>query len=55
MELEKKQIKDQEDEYIKKERELEEKERLQPWNVDTIGHEVWSKSVSLLVLNLINY
>lgn len=45
LELEKKQIKDQEDEYIKKERELEEKERLQPWNVDTIGHEVWSKSI----------
>lgn len=40
-------IKKQEEEFLKKEEELAEKERLQPWNVDTIGHEGWSKTVSL--------
>ncbi|KAH7706973.1 Hsp90 co-chaperone Cdc37 [Aphelenchoides avenae] len=38
-------IKDDEEKFRAKERELEEKERLQPWNVDTIGHEAWSKSI----------
>jgi cell division cycle protein 37 len=45
LELEKAEIKKQEDEYQKKEKELADKERLAPWNVDTIGREAWSKSV----------
>ena len=32
-------------EFRRKEKEIEEKERLQPWNVDTIGKEAWSKSI----------
>jgi len=44
-EVEKRKIKDQEESYKKKEQELEERERIQPWNVDTIGHEAWSKSI----------
>lgn len=46
LEEERKTISKQEEEYLRKERELAEKERLEPWNVDTIGHEVWSKSVN---------
>ena len=45
--MEKQKIKDQQEEFERKERELEEKEKSQPWNVDTIGKEAWSKSVSL--------
>lgn len=45
LEAEKQSISKQEEEYLQKERELADKERLEPWNVDTIGHEVWSKSV----------
>ncbi|PIC49670.1 hypothetical protein B9Z55_008202 [Caenorhabditis nigoni] len=37
-------VKRQEEEWRKKEAELEEKERLEPWNVDTIGHEAFSTS-----------
>lgn len=44
LELEKAEIKKQEEEYQKKEKELAEKERLEPWNVDTIGHEAFSSS-----------
>lgn len=45
LELEKTEIKKQEDDFMRKEKELADKERLQPWNVDTIGQESWSKSV----------
>jgi len=45
LELELAEIKKQEDEWRAKEEELAQKERLQPWNVDTIGKETWSKSV----------
>uniref|UniRef100_A0A914HV96 Hsp90 chaperone protein kinase-targeting subunit n=1 Tax=Globodera rostochiensis TaxID=31243 RepID=A0A914HV96_GLORO len=45
LELELDTIHKQEDEFRRKEKELEEKERQRPWNVDTIGREVWSKSV----------
>ncbi|CCD63937.1 putative Hsp90 co-chaperone cdc37 [Caenorhabditis elegans] len=37
-------VKAQEEAWRKKEAELEEKERLEPWNVDTIGHEAFSTS-----------
>ncbi|CAI2347199.1 unnamed protein product [Caenorhabditis sp. 36 PRJEB53466] len=37
-------IKAQEEAWQKKEAELEEKERLEPWNIDTIGHEAFSTS-----------
>ncbi|XGW11573.1 hypothetical protein V3C99_012785 [Haemonchus contortus] len=37
-------IKDQEAKWLAKEKELEEQERLEPWNVDTIGHEAFSYS-----------
>ncbi|EPB67222.1 Cdc37 Hsp90 binding domain protein, partial [Ancylostoma ceylanicum] len=37
-------IKDQEAKWLAKEKELEEQERLEPWNVDTIGHEGFSYS-----------
>lgn len=37
-------IKEQEAKWIAKEKELEEQERLEPWNVDTIGHEAFSSS-----------
>lgn len=37
-------IRQQEEEYRKKEHELAEKERLEPWNVDTIGREAFSSS-----------
>lgn len=30
---------------MRKEKELAAKERLAPWNVDTIGQEAWSKSI----------
>lgn len=52
LEEEKKMINKQEEEYLRKERELADKERLEPWNVDTIGHEVWSKSVNKRILSL---
>lgn len=45
LELEIEEVKRQEEDYLKKEKELEEKEKLEPWNVDTIGHEAFSKSV----------
>ncbi len=45
LELEKDQLKKQEAEWVAKEQELADKERLEPWNVDTIGHEAFSKSV----------
>jgi cell division cycle protein 37 len=45
LELEKAEIRKQEEEYQRKEKELADKERLQPWNVDTIGKEAWSKSI----------
>lgn len=45
LELEKTEIKKQEEEFLRKEKELADKERLQPWNIDTIGKEAWSKSV----------
>lgn len=45
LELEKDEIKKQEEEYLRKEKELEDKERLEPWNVDTIGHEAFSATV----------
>ncbi len=38
-------LKQQEEEFRKKEEELSAKERLEPWNVDTIGHDGFSKSV----------
>lgn len=44
LELELKEIRDQEEEYKKKEMELTDRERLQPWNVDTIGHTTWNNS-----------
>ncbi|VDM37872.1 unnamed protein product [Toxocara canis] len=44
LELERDEVKKQEEDYLKKEKELEEKERLEPWNVDTIGHEAFSSS-----------
>lgn len=44
LELELSDQKKQEEEWRKKEEELAEKERLEPWNVDTIGHEAFSKS-----------
>uniref|UniRef100_H2WK02 Hsp90 chaperone protein kinase-targeting subunit n=1 Tax=Caenorhabditis japonica TaxID=281687 RepID=H2WK02_CAEJA len=37
-------VKAQEEAWRKKEKELEEKERLEPWNVDTIGQEAFSTS-----------
>ncbi|CAI5442278.1 unnamed protein product [Caenorhabditis angaria] len=37
-------VKAQEEKWRAKEKELEEKERLEPWNVDTIGHEAFSTS-----------
>ncbi|CAL2035021.1 unnamed protein product [Caenorhabditis brenneri] len=37
-------VKAQEEAWRKKEAELAEKERLEPWNVDTIGHEAFSTS-----------
>ncbi|PAV60763.1 hypothetical protein WR25_25428 [Diploscapter pachys] len=37
-------VRAQEEAYIAKERELEEQERLEPWNVDTIGREAFSSS-----------
>lgn len=45
LELEKTEIQKQEEEFLRKEKELADKERLQPWNIDTIGKEAWSKSV----------
>ncbi|CAD5216984.1 unnamed protein product [Bursaphelenchus xylophilus] len=45
LELELNEIKRQEEEFLKKEKMLEEEEAKQPWNVDTIGHEAWSKTV----------
>ncbi|KAI1727800.1 cdc37 hsp90 binding domain-containing protein [Ditylenchus destructor] len=36
---------EEKEEFLRKEKDLEEQERLQPWNVDTIGHEAWSKSI----------
>ncbi|CAD5212498.1 unnamed protein product [Bursaphelenchus okinawaensis] len=45
IELQISEIKKQEEEFRKKEKELEDQESKQPWNVDTIGHEAWSKSV----------
>ena len=47
LEIEKDEIRKQEEEYLKKEKELAEKELLEPWNVDTIGHEAFSSSVYL--------
>lgn len=44
LELEMNDLKRQEVEFLKKEKELEDKERLEPWNVDTIGHEAFSSS-----------
>jgi len=44
LELELSEVKKQEEEWLKKEQELADKERLEPWNVDTIGHEAFSKS-----------
>lgn len=44
MELEKSEIKKQEDDFMRKEKELADKERLQPWNIDTICKEGVSKS-----------
>lgn len=46
LELEMNDLKRQEEEFLEKEKELEDKERLEPWNVDTIGHEAFSSSVS---------
>ncbi|KAI6242965.1 Hsp90 chaperone protein kinase-targeting subunit [Aphelenchoides fujianensis] len=45
LELEKADIKKQEEDFLRKEKELADKERLAPWNVDTIGKEAWSKSI----------
>uniref|UniRef100_A0AC34RR74 Hsp90 chaperone protein kinase-targeting subunit n=1 Tax=Panagrolaimus sp. JU765 TaxID=591449 RepID=A0AC34RR74_9BILA len=45
LELEKNDIIKEEEKFRAKEKELADKERLQPWNVDTIGHETWSKSI----------
>jgi cell division cycle protein 37 len=45
LELERDEIQKQEAEFRRKEQELADKERLQPWNVDTIGKEAWSKSI----------
>lgn len=45
LKLERDEVKKQEEDYMKKEEELAEKERLEPWNVDTIGHEAFSASV----------
>ncbi|VDL71433.1 unnamed protein product [Nippostrongylus brasiliensis] len=44
LEKELNEIKDQEAKWLAKEKELEEQERLEPWNVDTIGHEAFSYS-----------
>lgn len=44
LELEKADILKQEEEFRAKEKELEEQEAKAPWNVDTIGHEAWSKT-----------
>ncbi|VDM78307.1 unnamed protein product, partial [Strongylus vulgaris] len=40
-------IKEQEAKWLAKEKELEEQEKLEPWNVDTIGHEGFSYSRQL--------
>jgi cell division cycle protein 37 len=45
LELEKADIKKQEEDFKRKEKELSDKERLAAWNVDTIGKEAWSKSI----------
>ncbi|KAE9552861.1 hypothetical protein FO519_003926 [Halicephalobus sp. NKZ332] len=45
LELEKHDIEEEEKKFAQKEKELADKERLAPWNVDTIGKEAWSKSV----------
>lgn len=45
LELERDDIQKQEEEFKRKEKELSDKERLQPWNVDTIGKEAWSKTI----------
>ncbi|KAL7072942.1 hypothetical protein ACQ4LE_008015 [Meloidogyne hapla] len=45
LELERDQIRKQEEEYLRKEKELADKERLAPWNVDTIGKETWSRTI----------
>ncbi|CAI4226399.1 unnamed protein product [Auanema sp. JU1783] len=37
-------VKKQEEEWLKKEKDLEEKLRNEPWNIDTIGHEAFSSS-----------
>lgn len=50
LELEIEDVKKQEEEYQKKEKELAEKEKNEPWNVDTIGHEAFSKSVLIYFL-----
>uniref|UniRef100_A0A7E4WAI4 Hsp90 chaperone protein kinase-targeting subunit n=1 Tax=Panagrellus redivivus TaxID=6233 RepID=A0A7E4WAI4_PANRE len=43
--LEREEIKKQEEEFRRKEKELADKERLAPWNVDTIGHDGVDKTV----------
>lgn len=45
LELEKADLKKQEEDFQRKEKELADKERLAAWNVDTIGKEAWSKSI----------
>ena len=45
LELERDQIRKQEEEYLRKEKELADKEKLTPWNVDTIGKEAWSRTI----------
>lgn len=55
LELERDQIRKQEEEYLRKEKELADKERLAPWNVDTIGKEAWSRTIVNKVFILIFY
>uniref|UniRef100_A0A915LUV7 Hsp90 chaperone protein kinase-targeting subunit n=1 Tax=Meloidogyne javanica TaxID=6303 RepID=A0A915LUV7_MELJA len=45
LELERDNIRKQEEEYLRKEKELADKERLAPWNIDTIGKETWSRTI----------
>uniref|UniRef100_A0A0M3J7E5 Probable Hsp90 co-chaperone cdc37 (inferred by orthology to a C. elegans protein) n=2 Tax=Anisakis simplex TaxID=6269 RepID=A0A0M3J7E5_ANISI len=44
LELEMNELKKQEEEFLKKEKELEDNEQKAPWNIDTIGHEKFSSS-----------
>ncbi|KAK0409523.1 hypothetical protein QR680_004595 [Steinernema hermaphroditum] len=44
LELKKQDMKKQEEEWLQKEQEIADKERLEPWNVDTIGQEKFSQS-----------